>query len=443
MTEASVQLTLEFHPTLPVTVAFDVPQVSSDGGVLLLRQTDARLGLSEWFARLLPDNRDPAKVKHDRRERVRQRLYQIALGYEDCNDAGRLRHDPVLKSACDRTPADAGLSSQPTLSRLETAVDPRTLRALLLRLEEHYVKSFAAPPEVIILDVDTMDDPTHGQQQLSAFHGYYDHSMYHRVMIFDGESGQLVSAVLRPGTAHAARGVMGVLRRVIQALKRRFPGAQIVVRGDAGFAVPRVLGLLEVLDRELGGIAYLFGLAQNPVLLRKGAAARAVAQEQFTATRHPVQHFAAFGYAAESWPHERQVVMKAEVNAHGENPRFVVTSLTEFAPEVLYHGYCGWRQCENCIKDFKNALAADRLSCHTFAANFFRLLEHRAAYVLLHALRTALAPHAPALGRAQFDTLRLRLLKVAALVTRSTRRLLVVCPGPSRSRHSFVRWPPR
>jgi Transposase DDE domain group 1 len=234
--------------------------------------------------------------------------------------------------------------------------------------------------------------------------------------------------VLRPGNTHAARGVMGVLRRVIRALKGRFPAAQIVVRGDAGCAVPRVLEMLEALDRELGSIAYIFGLAQNPVLLRKGAAALAVAHEQFTAARHPVQHFAALGYAAESWPHERRVVMKAEVNAHGENARFVVTSLTEFAPEVLYHGYCGRGQCENYIKDFKNALAADRLSCHTFAANFFRLLEHGAAYVLRHALRTAIAAHAPALGRVQFDTLRLRLLKVAALVTQSTRRLLVRLP---------------
>jgi len=395
---------------------------------VLLRQTDDRLRLSEWFAALLPDGRDPAKVEHDRREQVRQRLYQIALGYEDCNDADRLRHDPLLKSVCDRPPRDTGLSSQPTLSRLENAIDWPTLRALLRRLEDHYITSFSQPPEVLILDIDTTDDPTHGQQQLTFFHGYYDQHMYHPLLIFDGESGQLVTAVHRPGNAHAARGALGVLRRIIRALKRRFPAVQIVVRGDSGFAVPRVLEMLEALDQEVGGIAYVVGLAQNPVLLRKGATALATARDRFSCTRHAVQHFDSFPYAAESWPHERAVVMKAEVNEHGENLRFVVTSLTGFAPALLYRAYCQRGQCENFIKDFKNAVQADRLSCCTFAANFFRLLEHAAAYVLLHALRTAVAPHAPALGRAQLDTLRLRLLKVAALVTQSTRRLLVRLP---------------
>jgi hypothetical protein len=428
MTEESTQLTLGFPPTLPVVVAFDAPQISSDGGVLLLRQTDERLGLSAWFAALLPDERAPAKVEHKRREQVRQRLYQIALGYEDCNDADRLRHDPLLKSACDRRPTDPGLSSQPSLSRLENAIDMGTLRTVMLGLDAHYVASFERSPEVIILDIDTTDDPTHGQQQLTFFHGYYDHHIYHPLRIFDGESGQLVTALLRPGNPHAARGALGVLRRIIHALKRRFPDVQIVVRGDSGFAVPRLMEMLEALNRELGGVDYLLGLAQNSALLRQGAHALTEASARFARTRQGVQYFDSFLYAAGTWSRKRWVVMKAEVNVHGQNPRFVVTSLAGFAPEVLYGGYCERGQCENYIKDFKNALAADRLSCHTFAANFFRLLEHAAAYVLMHALRTAVAPHAPVLGRAQFDTLRLRLLKVAALVTQSARRLLVRLP---------------
>ena len=267
------------------------------------------------------------------------------------------------------------------------------------------MRSFTAAPEVIILDIDSTDDPTHGQQQLSFFHGYYDQHMYHPLVIFDGERGQLVSAVLRPGNAHAARGAMGVLRRIIHRLKQRFPHVQIVVRGDSAFAVPRVLRMLEELNRELGGIAYVVGLAQNAVLLRAGAAALSEARRRFQATKQTVQHFDAFAYAAESWPQARHVVMKAEVSEHGANPRFVVTSLPEFAPALLYHAYCERGQCENFIKDFKNALQADRLSCSTFAANFFRLLEHAAAYVLFHALRTQVAPLAPQLGRAQFDTL--------------------------------------
>jgi hypothetical protein len=411
MAECIAQLTLDFHPSPPITVAFDAPHISSDGGALLLRQIEDRLRLSARLAALLPDERDPRKVQHDRHEQVRQRLYQIALGYPDCNDADRLRHDPLLKSVCGCSPQAEGLSSQPTLSRLENAVDGRTLRVLLREIEEQYVRSFTEAPEVIVLDIDSTDDPMHGQQQLSFFHGYYDQHMYHPLVIFDGERGQLVSAVLRPGNAHAARGAMGVLRRIIRRLRQRFPHVQIVVRGDSAFAVPRVLRMLEDLERELGGIAYVFGLAQNPVLLRFGAAALSGARLRFQATQQTVQHFDAFAYAAETWPQARHVIMRAEVSEHGANPRFVVTSLPEFAPALLYHAYCARGQCENFIKDFKNALQADRLSCSTFAANFFRLLEHAAAYVLFHALRTQIAPLAPQLGRAQFDTLRLQLLK--------------------------------
>jgi Transposase DDE domain group 1 len=429
MAEGIAQLALNFHPSCPITIAFDAPHISSDGGALLLRQMEDRLGLSERWAALLPDARDPRKGKHDRREQLRQRLYQIALGYPDCNAADRLRQDPVLKSVCDRSPQAAGLSSQPTLSRLENAVDLRQLRVLVCEIEEQYVRSFTEAPDVIVLDIDSTDDPTHGQQQLSGFHGYYDQHMYHPLVIFDGERGQLVSMGLRPGTAHAARGAMGVLRRIIQRLKRRFPQTQLVVRGDSAFAVPRLLRVVEELNRVWGGIAYVVGLAQKAVLLRSGAAALSEARRRFLATKQTGQHFEAFPYAAESWPQTRHVVMKAEVSEHGANPRFVVTSLAEFAPALLYHAYCERGQCENFIKDCKNALQADRLSCSTFAANFFRLLEHAAAYVLVHALRTQVAPLAPQLGRAQFDTLRLQLLKVAAIVSQSTRRLLVRLPS--------------
>jgi len=210
MAACIAQFSLDFHPTLPLTVAFDAPQISSDGGALVLRQMDDRLGLSERLAVLLPDERDPSKIKHDRREQLRQRLYQIALGYADCNDADRLRHDPLLQSVCGQTPHVGGLSSQPTLSRLENAVDACALRAVLREIEEQYVRSFTQAPEVLVLDIDSTDDPTHGQQQLSFFHGYYDQHMYHPLLIFDGERGHLVSAVLRPGNAHAARGAMGV-----------------------------------------------------------------------------------------------------------------------------------------------------------------------------------------------------------------------------------------
>jgi len=429
MTECVPQLSLDFHPGSPVTLRFDAPQISSDGGALLLRQVDDRLGLSAWVAAALPDRRCPQRVIHDRREQVRQRLYQIALGYEDCNDATQLRHDPVLKTVCDREPEeDLGLSSQPTLSRLENAVDMATIKRLLEGLEDSWVAELGADTTEVVLDIDTTDDPTHGGQQLSFFHGYYDHHIYHPLLLFDGE-GQLVSALLRPGNVHAGRGALSILQRVIGKLKARFPRVQVVVRADAGFALPRVFAGLERLNAELGGIDYLIGIAKNPALLRLAEPALQAAEDQHAHCRHHVRDCSTVRYAAASWPHERTVVLKAEVSAKGRNPRFVVTTLEGFEATLLYDAYCARGQSENYIKDLKNALAADRLSCSSFVANCLRLLLHAAAYRLMRALRQAVATVRSDLGQAQFDTLRLRLLKVAALVRRSVRRLWIHLPA--------------
>ena len=211
------------------------------------------------------------------------------------------------------------------------------------------MRSFTAVPEVIVLDIDSTDDPTHGQQQLSFFHGYYDQHMYHPLVIFDGERGQLVRVVLRPGNAHAARGAMGVLRRVIQRLKPRFPQTQIVVRGDSAFAVPRLLRMLEALNQELGGIAYVVGLAQNAVLLRSGAAALSEGRRRFLATKQTVQHFDAFSYAAESWPQTRHVVRKAEnltvgtQISHAAHPHQTVSEQDPLLLPIRPHArHCQW-----------------------------------------------------------------------------------------------------
>jgi DDE family transposase len=429
MTECSAQLRLSFHPDLPVDLSFDAPEVSSDGGVILLRQIDERLRLTAGFAACLPDDRDPARVLHDRREQSRQRIFQIALGYADCNDADSLRWDPLLTTACDRTPQDGvGLSSQPTLSRFENAPDGRTLRQLVRFLERSYVESLPADTEIVILDIDATDDETHGAQQLSFFHGYYDHYMYHPLLVYDGDSGQLITAILRPGNTHASRAAAGTLSRLIRRIKRRFPQAGIVVRGDSGFCVPRLLERLERLREELGEVDFLFGIAKNPVLCRQVEPTLQWVEQLQQQLGHTVKRFCAFTYAAGTWSRQRRIVAKAEHSAKGPNPRFVVTSLEEFDPETLYRAYCQRGQCENWIKDFKNAVQVDRLSCSSFRANFFRLLLHLAAYRLLHALRIEVASQSAELGKAQFDTLRLRLLKVAALVCQSLRRILIRLP---------------
>lgn len=430
MTECTAQLSFGFHPKQPVEVTFDAPEISSDGGALLVRQIDEELGLTQRMAGCLRDPRNPQRVRHSRHEQLRQRVFQIVLGYEDGNDADFLRRDPVLQTVCDRAPDDPqGLSSQPTVSRFENAMDGASLRRLLRRFERDYVDSLPEDTDVVVLDIDSTDDPTHGQQELSFFHGYYDQHIYHPLMVFDGDSGQLITALLRPGRTHSGRGAAALLRRLIRRIKRRFPNAAVVVRGDSHFAMPKILKELERLDESYGGVDYLLGIARNAVLERLAVPLLDEAQEIAGRRGGTVQRFGSLRYAADSWPRARRVLLRAEYNEHwGSNPRFVVTSIEGFDPETLYRAYCHRGDCENRIKDLKNALAADRLSCSRFRANFFRLLLHSVAYRLLHELRRRLGQLGHRFARLQFDTLRLRLLKVAAWVRRSTRRIWIRLP---------------
>jgi hypothetical protein len=436
--ECITQLTLFDHPEKRIDIAFDAPLLSSDGGLLLLRRVEAATRICEKFAAVLPDDRDPDRVVHSRLEQIRQRVFMIAAGYEDCNDADTLRHDPLFKTACDSTPRDAhGLSCQSTLSRLENLVDAETVVRAQRFFEDQYVASLPADTDVVVLDIDSTADETHGQQQLAFFHGFYDHYIYHPLLVFDDE-GRLVSFRLRAGNTHAARLARPLLERVIRKIKARLPDCQVVVRADSGFCVPRLLSALEALHAELGDVDYVLGLARNPVLERTAADAKAMAKAIFEAAGRRARVFSEFFYAAQTWEHELWVVAKAEHSRLGENPRFVVSSLSDFPPRLVYRAYCGRGDCENRIKDFKNALAGDRLSCSRFVANAFRLCLHAAAYVLMSALRDRAAEVSPDLGRRQFDTLRLKLLKVGAMVSESVRRIRVRLPAAFPLKHVFA-----
>ncbi|MDY7096480.1 MAG: IS1380 family transposase [Acidobacteriota bacterium] len=429
MPECIPQLSLSFHPSHPVVVSFDAPRSSSDGGALLLRAADEKLRWTERLAACLTEWRRPDRVRHGLIEQLRQRIYQIALGYEDVNDADHLRRDPVLLTVCDRQPHDGeGLSSQPTLCRFENQVSARDLRRLLNAFEDDYVASLPPDTQELILDIDSTHDPTHGRQQLAFFHGYFDDSIYHPLLVFDGDTGQLASVLLRPGRCHSSRGAEALLRRLIRKIRRRLPAARILVRGDSHFAMPRILRELERLDHRLGGIDYLLGLAKNQRLVRWSERSLQRARREAERTGKSARTFTVLRYRANSWKRLRRVIVRAEHNRYwGANPRFVVTSLQGSA-QRLYELYCQRGDCENRIKDLKNALAADRLSCHRFQANVFRLLLHAAAYRLLWTLRDRAARSSARLGRAQFDTLRLRLLKVAALVKPSRRRIWIRLP---------------
>jgi hypothetical protein len=406
-----VSQSIDFRlPTSPLAASFDGPQLTSDGGLCWLSESDTALGLCATVAQHIPDWRHRS-VRHSLETLVRQRVFQIACGYEDQNDAETLRADPLLKLVCGRLPDEADLASQPTLSRLENAVDFKACYRVAMALVQLYLQERERDgiPERIVLDLDGTDDPAHGTQEGVAYHGFYGQYMYHPLLIFDGDTGQLITAVLRPGTCHASRGALALLKRLIRLLRRRWPHVAIEVRGDSGFAMP---ALYDYLDKE--HIAYTIALGRNPRLEAMATALAEQAQEQRTTTGEKVRLFGEGQYQADSWEQERRVVYKAEALDKGLNLRFVVTSRDD-PPEALYRWYTrrGDRP-ELCIKDLKDGCFADRLSCHRFWANQFRLLLHAAAYWLLDTIRRWLVQlHAP---HVQLGTLRLRLLKIGGWV---------------------------
>lgn len=424
------QVTFGFHPARRVEAKFDAPQISSDGGLLLLRQLDVTLGLCARFAELLPDTRHPVFVVHGREEQLRQRVLQIALGYEDQNDAAGLRDDPLWKTACDRLPDDeAGLSSQPTLSRFEHAVDARTVVALQRAFEDEYVASLPEKTGIVILDLDATDDPTYGQQPLAFFHAHYDARIYFPLLVFDG-AGRLVSFRLRAGNAGNNKYATALMTRLIRKIKARFPRATVLVRADSGFCNARLLDALDALNTEFREVLYTLGLEKNSRLIDivRPELDQAAAESQRTGAAARV--FTGLEYAARTWSRERWVVAKAEHLIDKPNPRFVVTNVDHSDPQAIYERlYCGRGDAENRIKDFKRALSGDRLSDTTYAANAFRLFLHALAYRLLDELRRHVAVFVPQMMRAQFNTIRLRLLKVAALVDLSVRRIVIRLPS--------------
>lgn len=396
---------------VPLLAAFDGGRLTSDGGLPWLAEADTALALCATLARCIPDWRR-RRGQHSLDLLVRQRVFQIACGYEDQNDADTLRRDPLLKLVCGRLP-DSGrdLASQPTLSRLENAIDRHAAERVARALVDLYVRERGrlGVPRRVLIDVDGTDDPAHGEQEGVAYHGFYQQHMYHPLLVFDGDTGQLITAVLRPGNVHGSRFLVLVLRRLVRRLRRAWPAVAIELRADSGCAVPRLYAWCEAM-----GIDYTIGLIPNPVLERLAAPLLADAQAESAARDGAKVRLADEArYQAGSWPPPRRVVFKAEALAKGPNTRFVVTSRRD-PPLELYDFYVDRGRAENYIKDFKNALRADRLSDHRFWANQGRLLLHAAAYWLLDTLRRWRA--ATEAARFQFDTLRLHLLKVGGRV---------------------------
>lgn len=404
-------------PTTRLDAAFDGPQLTSDGGLCWLAEADAALGLCAALAAHIPEWRHGA-VRHSLETLVRQRVFQIACGYEDQNDATTLRSDPLLKLVCGRFPEEADLASQPTLSRLENAPGWKACYRLALTLVQLYLQQRGQDgiPARIVLDLDGTDDPAHGKQEGVAYHGFYGQYMYHPLLIFDGDTGQLITAVLRPGTCHASRGALALIKRLVRLIRARWPDVPIEVRGDSGFAIPAIYTYLDTQH-----IPYTIAIGRNPRLEAMAAALADQAKRERAENGEKVRLFSAGQYQAETWDRERRVVYKAEALEKGLNLRFVVTT-REDEPEALYTWYTrrGDRP-ELCIKDLKDDCFADRLSCHRFWANQFRLLLYAAAYWLLDTIRRWLAQrHVPHI---QLGTLRLRLIKIGGWVRQHLNRV--------------------
>jgi Transposase DDE domain group 1 len=397
----------------PLEAAFDGGRLTSDGGLPWLAEADSDLSLCAAFARCLTDwRKDPSRCRHSLETLVRQRVFQLACGYQDQDDADTLRSDPLLKLVCGQLPETGhDLASQPTFSRLENCVDRRTCQRLAETLAALYLREREkdGPPQRILLDCASTDDPTHGDQEGSAYHGYYRQHMYHPLLIFDGDTQHVITALLRPGTVHASRFVVLVLRRLVRLLRARWPNVPVELRADSGFAIPR---LYRFCDRE--HIAYTIGLATNARLaaLAEDLLAEAIAQQK--ATGAPQVRLAGEAtYSAQSWDKERRVVYKAEALPKGPNTRFVVTTRTD-PPLAVYGFYVDRGTPEQWIDQLKHTCFADRLSCCAFWPNQFRLLLSAATYWLLHTLRSWLerATRAPM----RLETLRLTVLKVGGRV---------------------------
>jgi len=421
----------------PVVARFDQFQGSSDGGAILLKAADRRLGLTPALADCLEDPRQAGKVRHQLRELLTQRVMAIACGYEDANDAARLASDPVHKLLVGRDPVEGeDLASQPTLSRFENTPQRQHLfrlgEALAERVIERHRRRLKGRTRRITLDLDPTDDPTHGAQQLSFFNSHYDSWCYLPLLGFltfnDEREQYLFTAVLRSGKAVAWMGARAILRRLLKKLRRAFPGARIRIRLDGGFAEPE---LLDFLDAQ-ADVEYVVAMAKNAVLERKASPAMRQARRLSRQTGKTEHVYGECSYQTrKTWSHRRRVIYKAEVvrqegKEPKENPRFVITNMKQSPQGIYEQAYCARGDGENRIKELHHGMQIDRTSCTSFGANQFRVLMTAAAYVLMQELRLRAARTKCA--RAQVGTLRERLLKLGAHVVRSVRRVVIHLP---------------
>jgi hypothetical protein len=420
----------------PLIARFDGGQLSSDAGVLVLREVEQRLGIAERLAACIADPRLPERVRHGVADILRFRMLMIAAGYEDGNDADSLRHDPAFKLALNHLPDGDALCSQPTISRLENLPGVRSLLHMARAMVELYCDSFRQVPRRIVLDVDDTFDTVYGEQQLRLFNAHYDEYGFQPIVVFDGE-GRPVTAMLRPAKRPSGREARAFLRRLVRAIRGHWPRVEILIRADSHYCAPEVLDFCRA-----EGLDFILGVASTTTLRRhvevlEGSTATPGAEKQ--------RRYKEFLDGAGSWSRVERIIARVEAGPDGVDTRFVVTNLSGGSARNLYERtYCKRGQAENHIKAWKRHLAADRTSCSRATANQFRLMLHTGAYWLRWSLRS-LMPKRSFWRAAQFDTLRLRLLKIAAQVDTLKSRVMLhlpsACPYQSVLRLALGRMP--
>ena len=417
-------------------VAFAGGLQSSDGGVLLLREVERKVGLAARLAACIPDWRDPECISHTLAEMLRFRMFAIAAGYADADDCDALRTDPIFKLAVGRGPQTGEpLCSQPTMSRLENGVSWRTLVRLQAALIDQFCASWAKVPARIVLDIDDTWDAVHGGQQLAFFNAHHDGYGFLPIHIYEATSGKLVAAILRPGKTPTGQEVRKILQPVIRRIRKHWPRVAILVRGDGHYGRPEAMDWCED-----AGVFYAFGVGTNAVLAALAAPLNedAAVRRALKGVAGKLRRYGSFAYAAKGWRRQRRVVTRIEASDRGTDTRFVVTNLADKPKRLYERVYCARGQMENLIKAHKRHLASDRTSCTSALANQFRLVLHSAAYMLLHDLRSA-APRRSFWRTAQFDTLRLRLIKLGARVIEKATRIKVILPAAYPDKAIFAR----
>ena len=408
-----------------IELSFSGDRISSDGGLLLLRELESQLNLLSSASSCIQDVRDQRYIDHTVKELLSQRVFQIAAGYEDCNDCNDLREDMILKMCAGRLPqTDNDLASQPTMSRLENSVTKSDLFRLGKCLVDHFMGSYSEPPPVIILDCDDTNNDTYGQQELALFNNYYNEYCYMPLHIYEGLSGKLITTILKPGRRNKQAKIAKLLQKLVFYLRARWPKTKIIVRGDSHFASQDFMNWAGIQPN----VGFITGLTGNVKLHELARVTIESAQREFNQYQKPVKRYHSFMYKAGSWENYQRVIVKVEVSTMGTNIRYIVTSLVDFRTRDLYEkGYCARGSMELRIKDHKLYLKSDRSSCTKFTANQFRLFLHSMAYILIHTLQKEVLAGSE-LANATMKTIQNKIIKTAAWVKEMKTRIKIELP---------------